>query len=71
MTVTLVVKVAAAAVLRENQPQRDPGMPVLFDLTVTLLHGQRYQGKVHHLLIAVYALVMLALCMVVQKTKEA
>ena len=68
MTVALVVKVAAAAVLMENQPQRNRGMPVLFDLTVALLRGQRCQGKVHHLLIARYALVMLASRMGAQKT---
>ena len=69
--VALVVKVAAAAaaVLMENHPQREV-MPVLFNLTVTLLCGQRCQGIVHHLLIALYALVMLALRMVAQKLKH-
>ena len=67
MIVALVVKLAAAA-LRESQPLRDPGMPVLFDLTAVLTHGQRCQEKVHHLLTAVYALMMLVLHMVARKT---
>ena len=39
MSESLVVKVAAATVLRESLPQIDPSMPVLFDLIAILLLG--------------------------------
>ena len=37
-----------------SQPIRGQGMPVLFNLTAVLTHGQRCQEKVQYLLIAVY-----------------